>query len=160
MPMLDTETYAGAGAATNVGRRPEIVAAPASLPLRMRGASPEFSARPVRRTFTAKDKLRILSLTDQAAGTGEIGAILRREGLYSSTLCDWRRQRDAGAYGALTPVRRGPKAAVANPLAAEVALLQRRNADLTRRLARAETIMDVQKKVAALLGLTPDGGGS
>ena len=67
---------------------------------------------------------------------------------------------DAGAYGALTPVRRGPKAAVANPLAAEVALLQRRNADLTRRLARAETIIDVQKKVAALLGLTPDGGGS
>ena len=133
MPMLDTETHAA--------------------------TSPEFSARAVRRTFTAKDKLRILSLADQAAGTGEIGAILRREGLYSSTLCDWRRQRDAGAYDALTPVRRGPKAAEANPLAAEVALLQRRNADLTRRLSRAETIIDVQKKVAALLGLTPDGGG-
>ena len=127
--------------------------------MRMRGASPEFSARPRRRSFTAKDKLRILSLTDQAAGTGDIGAILRHEGLYSSTLCDWRRQRDAGAYDALTPVRRGPKAAEANPLAAEIALLQRSNADLTRRLARAETIIDVQKKVAALLGLTPDGGG-
>ena len=152
MPMLDTETCAAAGAATNVGRRPEIVAAPAA-------ASPEFSARPMRRTFSAKEKLRILSLTDQAAGTGEIGAILRREGLYSSTLCDWRRQRDAGAYDALSPVRRGPKAADVNPLAAEVALLQRTNADLTRRLARAETIIDVQKKVAALLGLTPDGGG-
>ena len=138
MPMFDTETHAGA--------------APAP-------ASPEFSARPVRRTFTAKDKLRILSKTDQAAGTGEIGATLRREGLYFSTLCDWRRQRDTGAFGALAPVRRGPKAAEANPLAAEVALLQKNNADLTRRLARAETIIDVQKKVAALLGLTPNGGG-
>ena len=72
----------------------------------------------MQRSFTAKDKQRILTLTDQAAGTGEIGAILRREGLYSSTLCDWRRQRDAGAFGALTPIRRGPKAADANPLAA------------------------------------------
>ncbi len=153
MPMYDTEIHASAGAATIEGRRPPVVAAPAE-------ASPEFSARPVRRTFTAKDKLRILGLTDQAAGSGDIGAILRREGIYSSTLCDWRRQRDAGAYNALTPVRRGPKAAEVNPLAAEIALLQRRNADLTRRLARAETIIDVQKKVAALLGLTPDGGGS
>ena len=152
MPMLDTETHAGTGAASNEGRRLPVVAAPVPV-------SAEFSARPVRRTFTAKDKLRILALTDQAAGSGDIGAILRREGIYSSTLCDWRRQRDAGAYGALTPVRRGPKAAEANPLAAGVALLQRRNADLTRRLARAETIIDVQKKVAALLGLTPDGGG-
>jgi len=76
--MLDTETYAGA----------------------------EFSARPQRRTFTAKDKLRILALTDRAAETGGIGAILRREGVYSSTLCDWRRQRDAGASGALTPAKR------------------------------------------------------
>jgi hypothetical protein len=98
-------------------------------------------------------------LTDQAAGSGDIGAILRLEGVYSSTLCDWRRQRDAGAFDALTPARRGPKSTEANPLAAEVALLQRSNADLTRRLARAETIIDVQKKVAALLGLTPAGGG-
>ena len=150
MPMLHTETDAGAGAATNEGRRSAAVAAPAP-------ASPEFSVRSQRRTFTAKDKLRILALTDQAAGTGEIGAILRREGLYSSTLCDWRRQRDAGAFNALAPSRRGPRVAEANPLAAEVALLQRSNADLTRRLARAETIIDVQKKVAALLGLTPSG---
>ena len=135
MPMLDPEIHAGAGAASSEGRRPAVVAAPAP-------ASPEFSDRPRRRTFTAKDKLRILALTDRAADTGGIGAILRREGVYSSTLCDWRRQRDAGASGALTPVKRGPN-----------------NADLTRRLARAETIIDVQKKVAALLGLTPDGGG-
>ncbi len=121
-------------------------------------ASPEFSSRPRRRTSTAKDKPRILGLTDQAAGTGEIGAILRREGIYSSTLCDWRRQRDARAFDARTPVKRGPKAAETNPLAAGAALLQRSNAGLARRLARAGTIIDVQKKVAALLGLTPDGG--
>lgn len=136
--MLHTPIDAEAGAASNEGRRPMVVAAPASV-------SPELSDRPRRRTFTAKHKLRILAATDQAAGTGDIGAILRHEGLYSSTLCDWRRQRDAGAYDALTPVRRGPKAAEANPLAAEIALLQRSNADLTRRLARAETIIDVQK---------------
>lgn len=153
MPMLDTQTHAGAGAASNEGRRPTVVAAPAP-------ASAEFSTRPRRRSFTAKDKLRILALTDRAAETGGIGAILRREGVYSSTLSDWRRQRDAGAAGALTPVKRGPKPAGPNPLAAEVALLQRNNADLTRRLVRADAIIDVQKKLADLLGMlmTPDAG--
>jgi transposase-like protein len=112
-----------------------------------------LSARPRRRTFTARDKLRILAATDQAAGTGDIGAILRREGVYSSTLCDWRRQRDAGAFGALTPARRGPKAAEPNPLAAEVALLRKDNAHLTRRLVRADAIIAVQKKLADLLGI-------
>jgi transposase len=129
------------------------VAAPAS-------ASPELSDRPRRRTFTAQTKLRILTEVDGAADTGRIGAILRREGIYSSSLCDWRRQRDAGAYNALVPARRGPKAAEANPLAAELARSHRNNADLTRRLARAEAIIDIQKKVAALLGipLAPNGG--
>ena len=125
------------------------------------GVPSELSARPRRRTFTARDKLRILAATDQAAGTGDIGAILRREGIYSSTLCDWRRQRDAGAFGALTPARRGPKAAEPNPLAAEVASLQKSNAQLTRRLARADAIIAVQKKLADLLGipLAPNGDG-
>ena len=116
-------------------------------------ASPELSNRPRRRTFTARDKLRILAATDRAAETGGIGAILRREGIYSSTLCDWRRQRDAGASGALTPAKRGPKPAEPNPLLAEVALLQRSNAHLTRCLARAEAIIEVQKKLADLLGI-------
>ena len=104
--------------------------------------------------------MRILAATDRAAETGGIGAILRREGVYSSTLCHWRRQRDTGASGALTPVKRGPKPAGINPLAAEVALLQRNNADLARRLARADAIVAVQKKLADLLGIPmmPDGG--
>ena len=114
---------------------------------------PELTARPHRRIFTAQDKLRILADTDRAADIGGIAAILRREGLYSSALTDWRRQRDAGAFGALTPAKRGPKAAEPNPLAAEVALLQKENARLALRLKRAEAVMEVQKKVAELLGI-------
>ena len=101
----------------------------------------------------AADKLRILGETDRAADTGGIGAILRREGLYSSALTEWRRQRAVGALGALSPARRGPKTAPANPLAGELAALQRDNARLARRLARAEAIIDLQKKVAELLGI-------
>ena len=146
MPTPLTQHDAAAGAGTDGGRRPTVVPAPAA-------ASPELSDRPRRRTFTAQDKLRILAETDRAAETGGIGAILRREGLYSSNLTDWRRQRDAGAIGGLSPAKRGPKAAEPNPLAAELARLQQDNARLTRRLTRAEAIIDIQKKVAALLGI-------
>ena len=138
MPMVQTPNDdTDDGAAMNGGRRPTVVAAPVST-------SPELSAR--RRTFTAKDKLRILADIDRATGTGATGAILRREGLYSSTLSDWRRQRDTGALGALSPGKRGPKTATPNPLTTEVILLQRTNARLTQRLARAEAIIDIQKK--------------
>jgi transposase-like protein len=102
-----------------------------------------------------QDKLRILAETDRAAESRGIGAILRREGLYSSILTDWRRQRDAGAFGALTPAKRGPKPPHANPLAAELAGALRDNARLQRRLDRAEAIIDLQKKVAELLGIPP-----
>ena len=140
MPMIQTPTDdTDNGAAMNGGRRPKVVAAPVSI-------SPELSARPRRRTFTAKDKLRILADIDRAAGTGATGAILRREGLYSSTLSDWRRQRDAGALGALSPGKRGPKTPTPDPLVTEVAQLQRTNTRLTQRLARAEAIIDIQKK--------------
>jgi transposase len=139
--------------AVSGGRRPTVVTAPAS-------PSPELSDRPRRRTFTAQDKLRILAETDRATAPGGIGAILRREGLYSSALTDWRRQRDAGAFTALVPGKRGPKATDPSPLSAEVTALQRDNARLALRLTRAEAIIDIQKKVAALLGipLTPSDG--
>jgi len=136
MPMIPPPIDAEA-AAPNGSRRP-TVAAPAS-------ASPELTARPHRHIFTAQDKLRILADTDRAADTGGIAAILRREGLYSSALTDWRRQRDAGVFGALTPARRGPKVAEPNPLTTEVAALQKDNARLTLRLARAEAIIGIQK---------------
>lgn len=120
-------------------------------------ADPEMSERPKRRTFTAQDKLRILEETDRAAGSGEVGAILRREGLYSSSLTDWRRQRAAGTLTALTPARRGPKAeappSAGHPLAAELAAERRKTAALQKRLEQAEAIIEVQKKVSALLGI-------
>jgi len=146
MPMLPIMNDAAVGAATTHGRRPAVVAAPTA-------ASPELTTRPHRRVFTAADKLRVLAETDRAADTGGISAILRREGLYSSALTDWRRQREAGAFDALTPARRGRKTTPPNPLAAEMAALQRDHARLARRLARAEAIIEVQKKVAELLGL-------
>src|SRR5688500_5952864 len=107
MPNKNARTEAAAGAGTEEGRRPTVVPAPAA-------ASPELSERPKRRTFTAGEKLRILGETDRAADTGGISAILRREGVYSSTLTDWRRQRDAGAFEALKPLKRGPKEAAVN----------------------------------------------
>jgi transposase len=148
MPRIeDSKPLAAAGAETEEGRRPAIVSAPAA-------ASPELLDRPLRRTFTAKDKLRILGEVDRAAGTpGAIGAIIRREGIYSSALTDWRRQRAAGAYHGLSPVKRGPKLAEPNPLAAEHAQLLRENKRLTLRLERAEAVIEIQKKVALLLGL-------
>src|SRR5450759_4775558 len=127
MPVVHTPIDAAAGAASNGGRRPTVVAAPAA-------ASPELSARPRRRTFNAQDKLRILADTDRAAERGGVGAILRREGIYSSALTDWRRQRDAGAFDALAPAKRGPKTTEPNPLTAALALLRRDNARLSLRL--------------------------
>ena len=117
---------------------------------------------PKRRSFTAKYKLRILDETDRAADTGGISAILRREGLYSSALTDWRRQRAAGTSGALQPRPRGPEKAPANPLQAELAKANREVCALRRRLDQAEAIIAIQKKVAALLDemeQTPGGRG-
>src|SRR4051794_33687230 len=145
MPNKVAETKAAAGAGTEEGRRPTVVPAPAA-------ANPELSDRP----FTAGEKLRILEETDQAAGTGDIGAILRREGLYSTTLTDWRRQRAAGTLGALAPARRGPKVSPPHPLTAELAKARQENAQLRQRLERAEAIIDLQKKVAHLLGTALD----
>ena len=137
------------GGATEGGRRPTVVATPSA-------ASPELPDRPRRRTFTAAYKLRVLREVEEA-GPGGIGAILRREGLYSSLLTDWRRQRDAGANEALKAVKRGPKVAEPNQLAAEHARLQRDNKSLTQRLQRAEAIIEIQKKLALLLGLSMPG---
>ena len=148
MPNMLTEASAATGPGTEEGRRPTIVPGPVA-------ASPELTDRPRRRTFTAQDKLRILADIDRAAGTGGIGAILRREGLYSSALSDWRRQRDAGALGALTPSKRGPKPPPPNPLATELASARRDNIRLQQRLERAEAIIELQKKVAELLGVPP-----
>ena len=103
-------------------------------------ASAEFTAGPKQRSFTAKDKLQILSETDRAVDTGGISAILRREGLYSSALSDWRSQREAGTLGALTPCQRGPEKVAINPLQTELAKANRENAALRPDVKRGASI--------------------
>jgi transposase len=111
---------------------------------------PEVVARPKRRRFTAEYKLRILREADACKGSGEIGTLLRREGLYSSHLVLWRRQREEAAHTQLKSRKRGPKPKAQDP---RVKQLEREKARLERRLKRAETIIGIQKKVAALLGI-------
>ncbi len=115
---------------------------------------PEVVERPVRRHFTANYKQRILAEVDAAADTGTIGRILRREGLYSSHLASWRKTRDQSQRSALEPKRRGPKPSPKNPLQAENAKLTRENVRLNKKLRRAELIIDLQKKVSQILGIT------
>src|ERR1700690_1905330 len=114
--------------------------------------NPEVLARAKRRTYTGEYKQKVLAEADAARGSGEIGAVLRRHGLYSSHLTKGRQERKAGILEGLAPQKRGPKSK-ANPLTAENQKLQRDNARLTDRLRKAEIIIDVQKKVAMLLGL-------
>jgi transposase-like protein len=121
-----------------------IVAAPAV-------STAELTSTLKRRSFTAKYKLRILDETDRAADTGMVTSILRREGLYSSALTDWRRAREAGSLGALQPRHRGPQKAPVNPLQAELAKANREVATLRRRLDQAEAIIIIPKRVATLL---------
>lgn len=146
MPNTDGPVDTAKAAGNKVDRKATVVPAPSVT-------SPELSPRPQRRTFSAAAKLRILEETDRAADTGGIAAILRREGLYSSALTDWRRQRDAGAFEALKPLRRGPKPVLTQPEAADLGQLRRENAKLRQRLEHAEAIIGIQKKVAALLGM-------
>ena len=113
---------------------------------------PEVVAKAKRRTYTAEYKQRILEEAEAVAATrGGVGALLRREGLYSSLLATWRRERANGIREALTPQRRGPKSK-RNPLEEEIQKLHRQVGQLTEKLRKAEIIIDVQKKVAALLG--------
>jgi transposase-like protein len=115
--------------------------------------NPEVREKAQRRLYTAEYKLRILQETD-CCGEGQIGAILRREGLYSSHLTAWRRQRQAGLLAALRDHKRGRKAPPANPLQAEVDQLRRENQRLNQRLQQAELILEIQKKVSTMLGLS------
>jgi transposase-like protein len=113
-------------------------------------SNPEVVPKAKRRTFSAEQKLRILAEADACTSPGEVGALLRREGIYSSHLDQWRKQRQRGVLQALAPQRRGPKV---DPQAEEIAKLRRENERLQARLAQAETIIEVQKKLSMLLGL-------
>jgi transposase len=111
--------------------------------------NPELKERPQRRRFTAKYKLRILEAAEACTKTGEVGALLRREGLYTSHLSQWRRQRASGALEALGRPRGRPKP---NPLEKENAQLRARVERAEAELARARKVIEVQGNVSALLG--------
>jgi transposase-like protein len=114
---------------------------------------PEVPEKKPRRKFTAKFKLDILEKADNCTQPGELGALLRKEGLYSSNLSTWRKQKEKGLLEALSPKKRGRKKAERQPLAQEVARLQRENEKLRGKLKKAEIIIEVQKKVSEILGI-------
>jgi transposase-like protein len=119
---------------------------------------PEVLEKATRRKFSAEYKLRILRLADSCTEPGSLGSLLRREGLYSSHLTTWRRQRDQGMIKGLEPARRGRKSTEPNPLMPELVRLRKENERLEKRLRRAELIIEVQKKVSQMLGLDPSEG--
>ncbi len=113
----------------------------------------EVMAKPTRRRFTVEYKLRILRETDACSRRGEIGSLLRREGLYSSNLTAWRKQRDKGGVEGLSQKRRGPLPKEKNPLADKVKALERETARLRARAERAEGLVELQQKVSEILGI-------
>jgi transposase len=119
---------------------------------------PEVVAKPKRRRFTAEYRLRILEEADRCAGTGEVGQLLRREGLYSSHLANWRKARRDGALRGLRSKKRGAKPKASNPLEPKVRELEAKVARLEKDLHKAHTILDVQEKVAGLLGFSLEDG--
>ena len=130
------------------GARRATVVSPAGAPEGV--PDPAVEAKPQRRRFTAEYKLRILREVERAKESGEIGAILRREGLYSSLLTQWRRDRDRVAKAGLAARKRGPKAKTKDP---RIKQLERENAKLRRRNERVELMLGIQKKVSELLGI-------
>lgn len=140
-----------AGVAPSAGGRPLLNV---SLP------DPEVSETKPHRKFTAKYKLRILEQADQCSQPGQLGALLRQEGLYSSNLTVWRRQRQKGLLKAMRPKRRGRKRKEKNPLAAKVAQLEKENRRLEQKLKQAELIIEAQKKMSEILGIAQNLAGS
>ena len=112
----------------------------------------EVMAKPVRRRFTAEYKLGVLRQADACSGRGELGALLRREGLYSSHLTQWRKQRERGERQGLSR-KRGPAPKQRHPLTDKVKVLERENARLKLRAERAEGLVELQKKVSEILGI-------
>jgi len=117
---------------------------------------PEVPEKTSRRRFTAKYKLDVLKKADACTHPGELGALLRREGLYSSNLTTWKRQRDQGLLDAMSPKKRGRKKIEKNPLAKENAALQGEIKRLRLKLKKAETIIEFQKKISEMLGISQD----
>ena len=150
--MTSTDQIVPSSAALAASERSGAAANAAGIPApRTPAPDSEVAARPIRRRFTAEYKCSVLDQAEAAQQVGAVGALLRREGLYSSLLSTWRRQRKQGEFDALTPKKRGPKVVV-SPLLLENRKLVAANDRLSKKLKNAELIIEVQKKVAALLG--------
>jgi transposase-like protein len=130
--------------------------APANGALRAAETETEVVAKAQRRRFTAEYKRRIVHEADRCTTPGAIGALLRREGLYSSHLSTWRAARDRGELEGLAPKRRGPKVVAPDPRDKKIAEQEREIGKWRKRAERAEALVEVQKKVAALLGTPLD----
>jgi len=117
-------------------------------------ADPEVLEKPVRRRFTADYKLRIVQEADRCTEPGQIGSLLRREGLYSSQLGAWRQQRQQGQLQALRDDKRGRKTLIAHPVQVELDQLRRENQRLRQQVQQAELIIDIPKKASLLLGIS------
>ena len=153
-PNESHESVASQGA-----RRATEDATEAGEPAAPGGEETEVVGRARRRVFTNADKRRILTAADRCTQPGELGAMLRREGVYSSSLSTWRRQREATELAALAPQQRGPKVDPNRADLQRIAQLVRDNEKLKRRLENAMLVIDVQKKLAALVGITLDENG-
>ena len=113
----------------------------------------EVTEKAERRRFSAEYKRRILKAADACRLPGELGELLRKEGLYSSHLRSWRAARERGEIAGLAPKKRGPKAAVKDARDRQIAELERENRKWKARAERAEALVDLQKKVSELLGI-------
>jgi transposase-like protein len=141
-------TMEGARRATGI-----VPMAGASAHIVSSAPDPEVPEKRLRRKFTAKYKLRILSEADTCTQPGQMGTLLRREGLYSSNLTTWRQQREKGILQAMTPKKRGRKRKQPNVLAKRVAQLEKENLRLQQKLKKADLIIEAQKKMSEILGI-------
>ncbi len=148
----------GSGGAPAPGESASALRAFADSPGAGAPPNPEVAAKPRRRRFTAAYRLRILEEADRCTTSGEVGQLLRREGLYSSHLSNWRKAQREGSLAALAPKKRGAKAKARNPLEPKVRELESKVARLEKELHKAQTILDVQEKVAGLLGFDLESG--
>ena len=145
---MEGQLAVGAAEAQGARRASEAFAARAGA---VAGVDPEVPAKARRRRFAAEYKRRVLREADAARDAGQIGALLRREALYSSHLNSWRRQRERGELAGLASKRRGRKEKAVNPLTKRVVELERDKRRLERRLKQAELLLEIQKKASQLL---------
>ncbi len=151
-------TLDGLGAPALGGEERSDEAPSAGARASLGGPDPEVVAKPKRRRFTAEYRLRILEEAERCTESGEVGRLLRREGLYSSHLTAWRKARRDGALRGLRSKKRGAKPKARNPLEPKVRELESKVARLEKELHKAHTILDVQEKVAGLLGFSLEDG--